>query len=176
MTDASKEYAVALFTLAVEEQLEKTISDGLYTVSKLMQETPEYLDFLASPNIPICERLNAIDEAFSKGVHEYVASFLKILCQNGNIRSFHKCVSEFEELNHAADGISKAKVISAVPLNESEKIKLKEKLESFCGHDVIMECECNSAILGGVIVHIDGKVLDGSLRRRLHDIKEVIDK
>lgn len=176
MTEASKEYATALFTLASEEGLEKTFSDGLKTISKLMQETPEYLDFLASPNIPVNERLSAIDAAFSNSIHEYVVSFFKILCQKGNIRLFHKCVSEYEQLYHAADGISKAKVISAVPLNENEKKKLKEKLERFCGHSIIMECECNSAILAGVIVHIDGKVLDGSLRRRLHDIKDVIEK
>ena len=79
MTETSKEYAVALFALAVEEKLEKTISDDLKTVSRLLRETPEYLDFLASPNIPLCERTKAIDKAFSDGVCEYVVSFLKIL-------------------------------------------------------------------------------------------------
>ena len=60
-------------------------------------------------------------------------------------------------------------------IKKDEKEKLKAKLEAFCGHTVIMECSSNSAILGGVIVHIDGKVLDGSLRRRLRDIKEKIE-
>ena len=39
MTETSKEYAVALFELAVEEQLEKTVSDGLMTVSKILRKT-----------------------------------------------------------------------------------------------------------------------------------------
>ena len=175
MTETSKEYAVALFSLAVEEQFEKTVSDGLKTVSRVLRETPEYLDFLASPNIPIQERIGAIDKAFSDGVHEYVVSFLKILCEKNNVRYIHKIIEDYEDLYHATDGISTAKVISAVPLKKAEKEKLKEKLEKFCGHTVIMECSTNSAILGGVIVHIDGKVLDGSIRRRLHDIKEKIE-
>lgn len=175
MTETSKEYAVALFSLAVEEQLEKTVSDGLRTVSRVLRETPEYLDFLASPNIPIQERVGAIDKAFSDGVHEYVVSFLKILCEKNNVRYVHKIIGDYEDLYHAKDGISTAKVISAVPLKKDEKEKLKAKLEAFCGHTVIMECSSNSAILGGVIVHIDGKVLDGSLRRRLRDIKEKIE-
>ncbi|MBQ3692482.1 MAG: ATP synthase F1 subunit delta [Clostridia bacterium] len=175
MTETSKEYAVALFSLAAEEHLEKTVSDGLKTVSRVLRETPEYLDFLASPNIPVQERTGAIDKAFSDGVHEYVVSFLKILCEKNNVRYVHKIIEDYEELYHATDGISTAKVISAVPLKKDEKEKLKAKLEAFCGHTVIMECSSNSAILGGVIVHIDGKVLDGSLRRRLRDIKEKIE-
>lgn len=175
MTETSKEYAVALFTLAAEEKLEKVISDDLKTVARLLQETPEYLDFLASPNISVQERIDAIDKAFSDGVHEYVVSFVKVLCEKNNIRYIHKIIYDYEDLYHATDGIATAKVISAVPLKKDEKEKLKEKLEKFCGKTVIMECSCNSAILGGVIVHIDGKVLDGSLRRRLHDIKEKLD-
>ena len=175
MTETSKEYAVALFTLAAEEQIEKVISDGLKTVSRVLREAPEYLDFLASPNIPIQDRVGAINQAFSDGVHEYVVSFLKVLCEKNNVRYIHKIIEDYEDLYHAKDGISTAKVISAVPLKKAEKEKLKEKLEKFCGHTVIMECSTNSAILGGIIVHIDGRVLDGSLRRRLHDIKEKID-
>lgn len=175
MTETSKEYAVALFSLAAEEQLEKTVSDGLKTVSRVLRETPEYLDFLASPNIPVLERIGAIDKAFSDVVHEYVVSFLKILCEKNNVRYVHKIIEDYEDLYHAKDGISTARVISAVPLKKDEKEKLKAKLEAFCGHTVIMECSSNSAILGGVIVHIDGKVLDGSLRRRLRDIKEKIE-
>ena len=176
MTETSKEYAVALFALAVEEKLEKTISDDVKTVSRLLRETSEYLDFLSSPNIPLCERTKAIDKAFSYGVCEYVVSFLKILCEKNSVRYVHKIITDYEDLCHAADGISTAKVIRAVPLKKAEKEKLKEKLEAFCGHTVIMDCTCNSAILGGVIVHVDGKVLDGSLRRRLKNIKNTIEE
>lgn len=175
MTETSKEYAVALFELAVEDGIEKTISDGLKTVSRILRETPEYLDFLASPNIPVGERTEAVDKAFSGSVHEYVVSFLKVLTEKNSIRYIHKTISDFEDLYHAKDGISTAKVISAVPLKKNEKESLKKKLEAYCGHMVVMECIVNRAILGGMIVHVDGKVLDGSLRRRLQDIKKTIE-
>lgn len=174
MTEISKEYACALFMLAAEENLEKEISEALRSISGILKETPEYLDLLASPNIPLSERLQAVDEAFSNNMPEYAVSFLKLLCERGHIRLFHKCVSEYEELYHAADGISTAKVISAAPMSKNEKAALKEKLEAYTGHAVIMEYSVNKALLGGVIVRIDGKILDGSLRRRLHDIKEVM--
>ena len=175
MTQTAKEYAVALFMLAAEDGKEKLVSDGLKTVSQILRQFPEYLDLLASPNIPIQERTAAVDQAFSDGVCEYVVNFLKVLCEKNNIRLIHRCISEYEELYHANDGITSANVISAVALTKGEKEKLKQKLENFCGKKVIMHYIVNAAVLGGVIVHVDGKVIDGSLRRRLRDIKEVID-
>lgn len=174
MTETSKEYASALFMLSQESKISEEIYSSLKTVSSIFKELPEYLDFLSSPNIPMRERIGAIDEAFSNGVHEYAVSFLKLLCEKGRIREFHECLASYSELYQASHGISTAKVISALPLNKKEKEDLKNKLESFCGHAVIMDCTANKAILGGLIVHIDGKVLDGSVRRRLHDIKEVM--
>ncbi len=176
MTQTAKEYAVALFILAAEEKKVKLVSDGLKTISQTLRRFPEYLDLLASPNIPIKERTAAIDKAFSSSVCEYAVNFLKVLCEKNNIRLIHRCISEYEDLYHANDGITSANVITAVSLTKSEKEKLKEKLEKYCGKKVIMHYIVNAAVLGGVIVHVDGKVLDGSLRRRLRDIKEVIDK
>lgn len=174
MKEISKEYASALFMLAQEENLSKEFSDELALVSSVFQTNPEYIDFLTSPNIPINERAAAIDNAFGGSLNEYIVSFLKILCEKHHIRDYFECVLEYNELYHAANGISTAKVISAVRLNNEEKAALKKKLEELCGHYVIMEYSINKAIIGGLIVYIDGKILDGSLRRRLHDIKEVM--
>ena len=176
MTETSKEYAVALFSLAVEEDMLDRVSDGLKLVLSQLRGNLGYVDFLASPNISMNDRLAAIDEAFSESVCEYVVSFLKILCQKGSIRSVYKIISDYEELFQASKGVSTARVISAVPLKKEQKQKLQAKLEQLCGKKVIMECIHSPSVLGGLIVYVDGKVLDGSLRRRLHDIKEVINK
>ena len=102
--------------------------------------------------------------------------FLKLLCEKNHARLLHKCIADYEDMCHINDGIVTANVVSAVPLKKDEKAQLKIKLEKLCGKTVLLNCYVNSAILGGMIVHVDGKVLDGSLRRRLHDIKEVINK
>lgn len=176
MMETSKEYASALFSLAAEENMLEEVSKGLSLVLSQFRENPGYADLLASPNIPLTDRLGAIDEAFSDSVCEYVVSFLKILCQKDGIRSVYKIILDFDELYRASQGIATARVISAVPLKSEQKAKLKAKLEAMCGKTVVMECIHSSAVLGGMIVYVDGRVLDGSLRRRLRDIKEVIEK
>lgn len=176
MTDTSKEYAEALFSLAVEENMLEEVHDGLKLVSAQFRGNPGYVDFLASPNIDMADRINALSEAFDGEVCEYVASFLKILCSKGSIRSVYKIIHDFRDLYRGAHGVATARVISAVPLKKDQKEKLRQKLEQLCGKKVEMECISSSAVLGGMVVYVDGHVLDGTLRRRLHDIKEVIEK
>ena len=71
---------------------------------------------------------------------------------------------------------SNAKVISAVELTDEEKSKIKARLESIYKGEVNMEYSVDGSILGGLIVEINGKIMDGSLRHRLREVKEVISK
>ena len=64
MMQTEREYAEALFTLATEENEVGSYLTSLQTVKKLLEESPDYIEFLSSPAISLCERLEAIDEAF----------------------------------------------------------------------------------------------------------------
>ena len=65
MTTTSREYAEALFELAVQAGLTKETSEGLETVISALMQTPEYRALLASPAIGKEQRLAALNEAFS---------------------------------------------------------------------------------------------------------------
>ena len=65
---------------------------------------------------------------------------------------------------------------SAVELTEGEKAKLIEKLSQKLGRTIHLECAVDPSLLGGLVVNVDGKVIDGSLRSKLQEIKEVMTK
>ena len=94
MKQTYREYAEALFMLALEEDKCNEISLALSQIEVAINENPQYLDLLDSPAIPLAERLSLIDEAFSDS-EQYVVSFLKLMCENGHIRSFSLCKEEF---------------------------------------------------------------------------------
>lgn len=171
MAQMSKEYAEALFALAVEEDSIEKIWEGLNLFTLLLFENPEYEDFLSSPAIPLEARIAALEAAISSKVHDYVLSFIAILIKRRDLRLFRSAVREFELLSNAAKSISEAEVISAVALTEEEKQKLTAKLETLCGHSVIINCSIDKELIGGLIVKFDGKVIDGSLKNRLREVK-----
>lgn len=174
MTEVSQEYAVALFSLSRESGTE--FGTDLATVRQVLTDTPAYLDMLASPAIPMPERLDAIRAALGDAVCEPVCSFVQLLCRNDEIRLFFACADAYDAMLAAENRRSVARVISAVPLTDAEQTTLREKLEKRTGHTVTLECEVDASLLGGAVVYVDGKVLDGSVRHRLQDLKEVVDR
>ena len=176
MTQTSKEFADALFSLAMDGGEEKQVLDGLRMMSDAFRADPDALALLASPAIAKDERLQVLDKAFASSVPEHVLSFAKVLCARGSIRCWFDCVANYESLYNAAQKLSTAYISSAVPLTDAEKDALKAKLEKRLGRTITLECTVDASLLGGMVIQVDGKVIDGSLKRRLHEIKEVMNQ
>ncbi len=174
MTQMNKEYGTALFMLAKENGKESEYAIALECVQEVFSGNPEYIDFLASPTIPMEDRLSALDEAFGNAVPENVLSFLKLLCEKNRIRGLNSSVEEYKNLLDAQNHVSTAFVKSAVELTEEQKEQLKDKLEIQTGNSVVLECLIDQSLMGGIVVEIDGKIIDGSLKSRLYDVKDVI--
>lgn len=174
MTDISKEYASALFDLAIESHTEEETLTALHMVRDAVNAAPGSLDMLASPAIPKKERLAMLEQAWGKSTPPAVMGFLNVLCSNGHIRSLMACIDGYEELYNTAKKLSTAYVTSAVALTDGEKQTLRQKLEKRLGRTIQLVCREDSSLLGGLMIEVDGKVIDGSLKKRLHEIKEVM--
>ncbi len=169
-----REYAEALFALAAEESAVQEYQCALATLRQLLEENPDYIEFLASPATELSERLSAIDEAFEGRMPEYVVSFLKVLCGNGKIRILPDALDEFDKLALALSKRSVATIYSALPLTEGQKNALCQKLEGLTGKGIDPIYIINESLIGGVKIELDGKTFDGSIRHRLDEIKDVI--
>ena len=68
------------------------------------------------------------------------------------------------------------KLAKAVYKTLGQKEKLKARLTGQVGHEVILECLVDETLLGGISVEFDDSKIDGSLKTRLQNIKDVMDK
>lgn len=174
MAEMSKEYATALFSLALEGGQAKEIGEGLSLMLDALRENPAYVDLLASPGIPKEERTAALAAAFREAVPAHALSFISLLCEKGRLREFDGCVAEYEELYRAHLRASEAEVTSAVPLTDDEKARLVARLCEVSGRTVHATWLVDESLVGGVVVRMDGRVMDGSVKHRLHEIKGVM--
>ena len=176
MTEVIKEYAEALFLIAAEQNKEEEFLQKLNEFSEICEETPEFIMFLTSPNISVKERTEFISEVFEKDFPEVIVSLLQMLTERGYIKHYLMCINEYKKLFDDKNSVSVADVISAVPLSKEQKQILAEKLQKRCGHEVQLNCTEDESILGGVIVHLDEMVIDGSLCHKLNAAKDVMIK
>ena len=174
MKEISKQYAEAIFARACECGREEPVLHELELVQKAFVDSPEYMEFLISPSIPRDERVASLGGVFATRVCEHVLSLLQLMCEKGRIGSFSECVAEYKTLFHWRRSLVTASVTSAVELTEDQKRALIEKLEKMSARQVQLTCRVDPTLLGGLIVEMDGKIMDGSLRYRLRDVKEVM--
>ena len=175
MAQISKEYATALFALACEQGKEQEILEALEQAQQVFSEQVEYMELLSSPAVPLGERIQALEQAFGEYLPEQVVCFIQLLCEKARIRSYADCVEEYRRLLHVRQSVVIANVTSAVALTEAEMASLKRKLEQNSGSTVTLQCSVDPQLLGGVVVEMNGRVMDGSLRHRLREVKEVMD-
>lgn len=172
MTQITNVYAEALFALTCESgQLEESLS-ALQEIRALLSDNPELGSLLSSPAIPVGERVNTAKAVFGESTPEHVLSFLCLLCEKKQVGIFDACVREYERLWEQYHALSVARVTVAVPMSEEKKEALRVALEKKSGRKVRLDCRVDPAILGGVIVEMDGTLTDGSLRHRLQQVKE----
>lgn len=176
MAQISKEYAEALFALACEEQREPEFLEALEKIGAILEEEPEFFALLSSPGIPQKDRLSVAEKALEGSVPEYVLSWVLLLCEKNRIGNFSECVKEYRALLRAKQSVTTARVTSAVALTDNEADALKQKLEKISGNTVLLDCTLDPSLLGGLVVEINGRVMDGSLRHRLRTVKEVMEQ
>lgn len=172
--ETEREYGEALFALALETQAVDAFEEALTLVEATLTEHPDYVEFLASPAVPLSERLAAVEEAFGKYCPEYVVSFLQLLCEHGKVREVLDCIAHFRRLATAAQNRAVAVITSAVALSDSQKTALCEKLAKKIGKQIDPHYQIDDSLIGGVRIEVDGHTIDGSVRRRLGELKEVM--
>ncbi len=175
MTQTSREYAEALFELALGEDNVAEVAAGLETVEQEMTENPGYLSMLASPAISRENRTKALEEAFGDRIPRTVTALLKMMVSRGHAREIGEMTEIWRELLRDHRGESTARVVSAVPLTEKQQQALQQKLEKKFSRKMVLVCHVDPALLGGIRVETEGRVLDGTLQSRLQQIKEVMD-
>ena len=174
MNTTSREYAEALFELAVQDNLIRETSDGVVTVQSALMQMPQYRALLASPAIGKKERLEALAQVFRGKIPEILLGILGMMVSRGHVSALDGMVRDYEELAREYRGESIAVVSSAVPLTEAQTVELRRKLEKKIGRTVKIQCREDPGLIGGLRVEVDGRGIDGSIRNKLEEIKEVM--
>ena len=174
MTDAGREYGTALFELAKEEGIDKEMLEILREVRGIFRAEPEYMELLSAPTISAEERVKAVDQAFRNEVPEILCSFLKLLTEHGYAHSFSACRKEYVDRYNEAHGILPVRAVTAVEVSPALKERLEAKLRAVTGKTVDVTYTIDPDCIGGIRLDMDGSRLDGTVRRRLDDLRDAL--
>lgn len=174
MTELAREYGDGLYALAYEENLTAEVLEQMQALKACFREQPDFLRLLSNMSLSKDERVQILDGALRGQVHPYVLNFLKILCERGALSEYEGCVAAYTALYNQAHGITEASVTTAAPLGKDQRKRLVEKLSAMTGRTVVLSEKVDPSVLGGVLLEMNGKRYDNTVRRRLDGIRNAM--
>ncbi len=174
MTPLSREYGDGLYALCAEERIEQDILSQLQTLRECFRKEADFLRLLQNMALPKAERLHILDGALRGQVHPYVLNFLKILLERGALGEFEGCESAFRADYNRDHGVAEASVTTRVPLTETQRSALLDKLRAMTGREVQLKELIDPAVTGGVLLEMNGQRYDGTVRHRLERIRQAM--
>ena len=167
---AARRYAEAAYQIAREGGTEDAWLDGLRGVAALYSD-PAAEAFLANSRAPAEQKRQLVEKALA-GADQYVLNLALLLLRRRRTQLGPQIAVAYEEILDEANGVSHAFVTSAVELTDAEKADVEKKLREITGGTIVLNTEVDESIIGGLIVRIGDRLIDGSTRGRLVALKE----
>lgn len=174
MTDLAREYAGGLYELTEEEQLSAEVLSQMQELLKCFREEPAFLKLLGNMSLSKQERVAIVDNALRGQIHPYLLNFVKILLERGALEEYAGCVSAFRTLYHDGHGFVDAQVTTSAPLTDDQRVKLMERLAQMTGSQIVLSEKVDPAVMGGVLLEMNGRRYDNTVRHRLEAIREAM--
>jgi len=169
----ARRYAQALFDVVLPRDLYERIYQELKDLEVLWRELPDLVRSLERPGRPMAEKRRIIEELGQRlDLHPLTVRFLELVVENRRLRDWSAILRLLERLYQAAQGIQSLQVITAVPLDDRMRQRVRQALEALTGRRVVMEERVDPSILGGFIVRIGSVYYDGSVRTQIRQVRD----
>jgi F-type H+-transporting ATPase subunit delta len=170
----SRRYTKALFELAQESQQEEIISRELEQFYAVYRNS-ELQEVLTNPALDADKRNNVLLRVTeTQQLSALTIRFLAILLARDRLKYLPEIVSCYRRLLNEARGRVEAKAVGASPLEPAMVDRLRQVLQGIAGKEVVLQQETDPGLIGGVLVELEGKVYDGSVRTQLENMKQRI--
>jgi F-type H+-transporting ATPase subunit delta len=168
---ATRRYAEAAFGVALaEDQLDRWQTDLALAAGILGR--PDVEPVVASPAIPLVQRLAVVDGLLEGRVSPGVLRLVRLLVQRGRAGALPSVSAEFTRQLNMHRGVVMATVTSAVPLTADETAAIRSRVEAMAGSDVDLRTEVDPGLLGGLTIQVRDQLLDASIRGRLERLRD----
>ena len=162
-------YASALFDLASEAGTITAVESDLEKLSEALRESSELSALIRNPEVSreaLGRVLSGIGEHLA--LAELTRNFLGVLATNRRAGELPGVIRAFHAIAAAQRGEVSAEVASAHPLTDEQLTALEQKLRAREGRTVKLKSRVDPDLLGGLVVTVGSKRIDGSIRTRLN--------
>jgi F-type H+-transporting ATPase subunit delta len=168
--DRAYNYATAFYEATFERLL-----GSLSATAQVLAGQPALLHKLQATDVEFPERQAALDGVLVDGVDPMARNLLYTLLQHGDMPMLGEVITSLRaRIQQSAAGPTPVQVTTASPLAADQRQAVEAKLVSQYGSNLAYEYKVDSTILGGMIIRVGDKLIDGSVASRLAALKQTL--
>jgi F-type H+-transporting ATPase subunit delta len=167
---APRRYAEAAFEVALRDGTVETWRGDLETAAAVVAD-PTVGHAFANPAVPFETRRAVLQSALGNVISAPAMNLIGLLLRRGRIEQLPRVAEQFRRLDNARQGITIATATSAAPLGPDEVRALTGRLEQMTGGPIELDLQTDPSLLGGLVVRVGDRLIDGSVRGRLERLR-----
>lgn len=167
-------YSKALFKLAGSKEQQEEVLHAIGQFLDLLEKKPEIRQVLTHPFIEDQEKKALLKKIGDNQWPPSLLSFLFLLIDEKRFTQLKEIVQSYRQMVHDHLDMIRAEIMTAVPLDEENKERLKKKLEASYQKQVDMSLKVDPQIIGGMVLTIGHQVLDNSIKNQLFKLKRAL--
>lgn len=167
----ARNYAEALFELGEKHGRLEEFGAGLAEIARVLDEVPEFRLFLDTPRVEKEEKKRVLRERLEGRVPDLVLNFVLLTVDRRRQRLLRQMNREYRALLDEKLGRAHVEVTLAHEPDARTLEAVTARLSSVLGKQVVPHVRVNPELLGGVVFRSGDTVFDGSVRRRLEQMK-----
>jgi F-type H+-transporting ATPase subunit delta len=143
----------------------------LRMISDLTKDT-SVLSILQKPGVSFSEKSKLLIERLGT-IDPQVLNLVGMLSDKGKLGELESISFEYQSLvdaYHGVGGVEVAEITTAIPLDDDDKLKLGKQLGEILGKPVTLKIVVDPELLGGIVIRVGDKLIDGSVRHRLQTL------
>ena len=169
---SGQRYAQAIFELAGERQQLLEWDSELRLAADVLADD-EFASFLRHAEVPAERKTAAINAVLSE-THPLVRNLVCLLVARGGVDAMRDVQEGYTRLLDEQLGRQRALVTSAVPLEDNELERISNFVAGMVGTEVVITAQVDESVLGGLIVQIGDRLLDGSAASSLDRMRHTV--
>ncbi|MDY0086995.1 MAG: ATP synthase F1 subunit delta [Coriobacteriia bacterium] len=170
-SEIARTYARVLYDLATVADVVDVADAGIRIAAETIRGHIDLRTALTDTGIPVEKRRDIVREIFGETVVPEVVSIVTLAVDRGHVDVLGEVVRHFGEIAESERNIVVAEITTAIPLDEALRASITDKLAAALGRPVSLLERVDGSIVGGIIIKVGGRVLDGSLSAQLDAVR-----
>ena len=167
---SGKRYGQAVFELAQGQGEAAQWGQDFALVSEAFEDA-DFKALLKHAGVSAEDKRNAVDTVLG-GANPMVRNMVNLLVARGLVDAIPDACREYAELLDRQEGRQRVEVTTAVPLAPPEVERITGFISGLIGQEVVVTARVDEEVLGGLVIQIGDRLLDGSARARLNSLRE----